>query len=239
LKRWLLVILSFSSFLLATDNAHAMGMLVRVQQMKAQRQKMLNQGEDQQQNQDQSSSPAQPTYQQTVDARNQAIAQAILAAHNPAVSSEDVQVNSTLPDQQPLDQVIAQSNSSTVQDVADLTEVWKKLDTKSTVWTLLIDDKDKILTVSEYIDRFHKQGVKINEPPAHYAQMIDQIIVQSPQMLQKPFGDLVQIAAIVDYDFDNGMDKDTLARAVLGEEGFEANKKRFEQSAQQGNTQRQ
>jgi hypothetical protein len=46
-------------------------------------------------------------------------------------------------------------------------------------------------------------------------------------MLQRPFGELIQIVAIVDYDFDNGMNKDDLARKVLGEAGFEANRKRF------------
>ena len=52
-------------------------------------------------------------------------------------------------------------------------------------------------------------------------------------MLDRPFGELLQIAAIVDYDFDNGMDKDELARKVLGEAGFEANKKRFTSNQQQ------
>ena len=115
----------------------------------------------------------------------------------------------------------------------DLTEVWKKLDKKSTVWTLLIDDQSKLLTVSEYIDRFQKEGVKIQAPPLHYVQMIDQIVGGNPQMLQRPFGELVQIVAIVDYDFDNGMSKDELARKVLGEAGFEANKKRLHPTSQQ------
>ena len=116
--------------------------------------------------------------------------------------------------------------------MVDLSEVWKKLDTKSTVWTLLIDDQAKLLTVSEYIDRFQKQGVKINEPPEHYVQMIDQIVTGKSADASRPFGELVQIVAIVDYDFDNGMDKDDLARKVLGEAGFEANKKRFTQQQQ-------
>ena len=47
----------------------------------------------------------------------------------------------------------------------------------------------------------------------------------------------MQILAIVDYDFDNGMDKDDLARKVLGEAGFEANKKRFTQEQQQASQQ--
>jgi hypothetical protein len=37
----------------------------------------------------------------------------------------------------------------------------------------------------------------------------------------------------VDYDFDNGMDKDKLAKEVLGEAGYAANKKRFSQPQQQ------
>ena len=93
------------------------------------------------------------------------------------------------------------------------------------MWSLLMDDQAKVLTVSEYIDRFHQEGVKIVEPPLHYVQMIDQIVAQNPQMLQRPFGELLQISAIVDYDFDNGMDKDALAKKVLGEAGYEANKK--------------
>ncbi len=103
------------------------------------------------------------------------------------------------------------------------------MDKKSTVWALLIDDQAKLLTVSEYIERFRQEGAKINAPPAHYVQLIDQIAQENPQMLQRPFGELLQILAIVDYDFDNGMDKDLLARKVLGDAGFEANKKRFTQ----------
>jgi hypothetical protein len=40
---------------------------------------------------------------------------------------------------------------------------------------------------------------------------------------------LIKVLAIVDYDFDNGMSKDDLARHVLGDAGFEQNKKRFSQ----------
>lgn len=180
-----------------------------------------------------------PTYQQTVDQRNQAIAQAILSAHNQSVTSDSVAFGNNAEIPQAQQQVVPQqaaspAASSEVKEVVDLSEVWRKLDTKSTVWTLLIDDQAKLLTVSEYIDRFHKQGVKINNPPLHYVQMIDQIVAENPDMLQRPFGELVQIVAIVDYDFDNGMNKDVLARQVLGEQGFEENKKRFTQQQTSG-----
>lgn len=209
-------------------------MLYRVQQMKAMKQHQAQAQyqeyeEYQQQNQAQSQqqAPAQPTYQQTVDQRNQTIAQAILDAHGQPASSPAQQQTQQAPQTQ--QQALPSASSTEVKDVVDLSEVWKKLDTRSTVWTLIIDDQAKVLTVSEYISRFQAQGARINAPPAHYVQMIDQIAVQNPQMLKMPFGDLLKILAIVDYDFDNGMDKDALARKVLGEAGFEENKKRFTQ----------
>ena len=242
-------------FILATDISYAAGIIYRVQQakaMKRQQAQQVQQAEYQQQHQQQeggqphNQQAAPPTYQQTIDQRNQDIAKAIRSANNSSASNENVpfgnsaQINDVqqitspglVPANQPevsQQQVPSVGLSSDVKDVVDLSEVWKKLDKKSTVWTLLIDDQSKVLTISEYIDRFQKQGVKISAPPTHYVQMIDQIVGSNPQMLQRPFGELLQIAAIVDYDFDNGMNKDDLARKVLGEEGFEANKKRFNQ----------
>ena len=241
----------------ATDNAHAAGLIMRIQQAKQMRQRptqadyerhqLQQQREAQAQGQSQGQqAPAPPTYQQTVDQRNQAIAQAIINAHNQAIASESVPLGNTVGGDQtetspvanvphpPVATPMLPSTTSTdVKDVVDLSEVWKKLDSKSTVWTLLIDDQAKALTVSEYIDRFRQQGVKINAPPEHYVQLIDQVVQQNSQLLQRPFGDLLQMLAIVDYDFDNGMDKDALAKAVLGEAAFEANKKRFTQQQSQ------
>jgi len=240
-------------FILSTDISHAAGIIMRIQQMKKQRQQpqmtqeeyrahLLEQQQQQQQQASQSQAPVPLTYQQTIDQRNQAIAQAIIDAKNkegageafgPGNSSTQrpapVYVGAGQMPEPSKQALAAQTVSSNAQDVVDLSDVWKKLDKKSTVWTLLIDDQSKMLTVSEYIDRFRKQGVKINIPPLQYAQMIDQVLVQNPQMQERPFGELLQIMAIVNYDFDNGMNKDDLARKVLGEEGFEANKKRFTQ----------
>ena len=240
MNRKLLFLISPIIILFLTQNSFAAGMIMRIQQIKSQKQNPRGMTQEQyeqyQQAQQQAAesqtpqTPAPPTYQQTVDQRNQAIAQAIQDEHNPAISSENVTpASSPTVNQNQQQPASLPMNSTAVKDEADLTEVWKKLDVKSTVWTLLIDDQAKVLTVSEYIDRFQKQGVKISHPPMHYVQMIDQIIQTNPQMLNRPFSELIQIVAIVDYDFDNGMDKDDLARKVLGEEGYEANKKRFTQ----------
>jgi hypothetical protein len=230
-------------FCLVTDISYGGAMLYRVQQMKAMKQQQQQEEyqeymQEQQgnQTQGQQQAPATPTYQQTVDQHNQAIAQAILDAHNQSVSSGYLPSGSTTaanPAANSMPQQVTPPVSSTeVKDVVDLSEVWKKLDTKSTVWPLLIDDQSKVLTVSEYISRYHDQGVTITAPPLHYVQLIDQITEQNPQMLQQPFGDLLKLLAIIDYDFDNGMNKDDLARKVLGEAEFEANKKRFTQPEQ-------
>jgi len=229
-------------FFLATDIAHAAGILMRIQQMKAlKQQRQQAQGVVVQQQGDQGQNPPPPpqlTYQQMVDQRNQVIAQAILQANQSAVLSENLQVinNGTINQVQPIayagagaGQVITAPVAPQAAEVVDLAEVWKKLDKRSTIWSAMVDDQSKLLTVAEYIDRFHKEGVKINEPPLHYVQMIDQVVGQNPQILQRPFGELIQILAIVDYDFDNGMNKDDLAKKVLGEAGYEANKQRFSQ----------
>lgn len=237
-------------FILATDISHAAGIIMRIQQKKRMSQQQAQGMTEEQYQQSQQSQgqgaagpqapPPPPTYQQTVDQRNQAIAQAILNAHNQAVSTETVPFGNNAEFNQvaqpavsttaaPQQQALPQAGSKDAKDVVDLSEVWKKLDTKSTVWTLLIDDQSKVLTVSEYIDRFRQEGVKINVPPEQYVKMIDQVADQNPQLLQRPFGELLQIMAVINYDFDNGMSKDDLARKVLGEAGYEENKKRFTQ----------
>jgi len=224
---------------LIPDTSHAAAMLYRVQQMRAQKQQRAQQeyqqemaAQQQSQQPAQPQAPAAPTYQQIVDARNQALAQAILGEHNNSITTSGISpgpsstayASSSTASMPPS----VDTSSNDVKDVVDMTEVWKKLDKNSKVWNLLIDDQAKLLTVSEYINRFENQGVKIAVPPTQYVQMIDQLSKQNPQMLQRPFGELIQILAIMNYDFDNGMDKDELARKLLGEEGYEQNKKRFQ-----------
>jgi hypothetical protein len=252
LKRLIFFIIVCIISLLGTGISYSAGMIMRVQQMKAQRQQQQGmtqaQAQQYQEYQEQQQGDhaggqqpaAPPTYQQTVDQRNQAIAQAIISANANSQSTVNQGTGNNVINDGSLNKApinpstpsAVDANSSTVKDVVDLSEVWKKLDTKSTVWELLIDDQSKILTVSEYISRFQQEGVKISAPPAHYVEMIDQLTKQNPQMLDRPFGELIQMLAIIDYDFDNGMDRDVLARKVLGEQGYEVNKQRFTQAQQ-------
>jgi hypothetical protein len=233
-------------FYLATDISHAGALLYRIKQKQIMKQRAYQEYlQHQQQHQQKGAAvgegqqPSQQpeTYQQKVDRRNQAIAQAILDAHQKTNSSEipfgnepaETQPPAAGPAVQQPQQATSEEAPLQASEEVDLSEVWKKLDKKSTIWRALADDQAKALTVSEYLNRFHDEGVKISQPPVHYVQMIDQMTKQTPQMLEMPFGELLKIMAIIDYDFDNGLNKDDLARKVLGDAGFEVNKKRFTQ----------
>jgi hypothetical protein len=118
-----------------------------------------------------------------------------------------------------------QDDGQTVVDIADL---WNSLDRSSVAWEQIVDEEIKLLTVSEYIDRFNKLGVRIRKPPGGYVKLIDALANQTYGFLDAPFLNVLSYAAIVEYDFDNGKNKDELARQVLGEEAFQANKQRIE-----------
>jgi hypothetical protein len=233
MKRWRALITFCVIFLFSSTMSHAAGLIARQQQMKAMKQQQMQmqlmqerqaylqyqQAILMQQQQQQQQAPAPPTYQQKVEERNQALAQAINGAHHSPVAA----------DEQTPAQPANTAKADVPKDAVDLAEVWKKLDKRSTVWTLLVDNQAKLLTVSEYIERFQKQGVRINKDPMYYVGMIDQMVTQNSDMLHRPFWELLQMAAIMEYDFDNGMDKDLLAKHILGQAGFESNKKRLSQ----------
>lgn len=113
------------------------------------------------------------------------------------------------------------------ETVVGIQELWQALDVSSTPWGQIIDNEIKVLTVAEYIDRFNKVGITIKKSPGYYVNVINSISEQDPASLEVPFMNLLSYAAIVDYDFDNGQNKDELARRVLGEENFKANRERL------------
>jgi hypothetical protein len=119
--------------------------------------------------------------------------------------------------------------SSFVKDVVGVSALWKSLDATAKAWTLVIDKKAKGVTIKHYIDELAKEGAAIRKDPLYYAQVIDDMARENPRMLDQPFKDILRIVAIIDYDYDNGTDKDALARRIFPDErAFQANKKRVE-----------
>ena len=91
----------------------------------------------------------------------------------------------------------------------------------------MMELQPKVITVERQIGLYKNQGITITKPAMHYVQMIDEISAQNPGVLQKPFRELLKFVAVIEYDFDSGQDKDTLARQVLGDKLYLANKQRL------------
>lgn len=119
------------------------------------------------------------------------------------------------------------SSDDMIQQIVGANELYAKLDENAQAWRLIIDNQAKVMTVNEYIERFRREKVVIGQPPSYYAHMIDEMSQQNPQLLNRPFKDIIQLLAVMDYDFDVGMDRDLLARKVLGESMYLANRKRL------------
>ena len=149
------------------------------------------------------------------------------ARKNPAGSkiAQDVLTAKTQAD---ATQKAAQGSPEGAQTVVDIADLWNSLDRSSVAWEQIVDEEIKLLTVSEYIDRFGKLGVRIRKPPGGYVKLIDALANQTVGFLDAPFMNVLSYAAIVEYDFDNGKNKDELARQVLGEDAFRANKQRID-----------
>ncbi|MBF0478266.1 MAG: hypothetical protein HQL26_02165 [Candidatus Omnitrophica bacterium] len=109
---------------------------------------------------------------------------------------------------------------------AEITDLWADLEASSQVWPLMIDTEPKVLTVQRQIDLYKQDGVTIKKDPMFYVQTLDSMAEQNPDMFKAPFKELLKIAAVIEYDFDNGQNKDAMAKAVLGEKGFQQNKQR-------------
>lgn len=118
--------------------------------------------------------------------------------------------------------------SEYVKEVVSVSDLWTSLDKSSKAWPLIVDKKAKGVTISHYIQKLAAQKGVIRKDPLLYAQMIDDISKQNPSMLLQPLVDVVRIMAIIEYDYDTGVDKDVLARRIFPDEkSFKANKQRL------------
>ncbi|MBF0522243.1 MAG: hypothetical protein HQL24_04215 [Candidatus Omnitrophica bacterium] len=121
------------------------------------------------------------------------------------------------------------SNSEPVkiEDVISITDLWQRLSSSSEAWTLMVDSEPKELTVQKYIDIYREKNVYIRKPAKYYVDMIDNISLKNPELLKNPFNEVLRFVAVVEYDFDNGQDRDQLARHMLGEKMYQDNRKRL------------
>ena len=101
-------------------------------------------------------------------------------------------------------------------EIADLNDVLISLKRSARDWPLIIDMPAKEMVISYFIDQYRQQKVQIRKAPQYYATMIDEMSAQTPQMLEPPFDQILRIVATLEYDFDNGQNKDAMVRQILG-----------------------
>ena len=103
-----------------------------------------------------------------------------------------------------------------VAEVVDLPQMMAALDRSGRAWSLMMDQEAKELVVWKYILRLREQGVLIHKLPDYYSVLIDSMSREAPGMLDQPFEQVLQVLAVMEYDLDNGQDKDAMALKVLG-----------------------
>jgi len=158
--------------------------------------------------------------QQRANAQQKAIAQQALQRKR----NLQVEVAAPRPQQ---NRSIPKQDEKEVKEIVTLAQIWRSMETTSEVWTLMMDTNPKVATVDKYIEWYKQRGIVIQNPPIYYVQMIDTMAQNNPSMLQNPFGEVLKKLAIIEYDFNNGRDKDLMAREILGEEAFQRNKERL------------
>lgn len=135
----------------------------------------------------------------------------------------------TILEQQHQQQMTGMDNSQQeeVAEIVDIQDLWKSFETSSEGWLLIMDPQAKVFTTARYIETYHQKKIFIKKSPVDYARMIDDMANNSPEMFKNPFERILMIAAIIEYDFENGQDKDQMALQILGRQGFLANKQRL------------
>lgn len=112
-------------------------------------------------------------------------------------------------------------------EVVDIVEILGELETSSEVWDLIMDTDAKVAIVEKYIKEYRKRGILILKPAADYVHLIDIMSKEDPGVLGNPFYVVLKLFAIMEYDYDNGMDRDQMARELLGPEAYETNLRRM------------
>lgn len=114
----------------------------------------------------------------------------------------------------------AASASSAAVDPARVGAILNALSQNMAPW-LQISDQEKILAVAAVIEMFKSQGnAVISNPVPYYVQRINQTLAQNEATRKMPIDRLVMILAVMDFDFDNGQDKDEMAKQILGEKMY-------------------
>ena len=109
----------------------------------------------------------------------------------------------------------------------DFDALWEELAVSSEIWMRLVDREIKGLIVQTYIDWYLEQGIAIKNPVVDYMLLLDNMALHNADLFEQSFQNVLMFVAVMEYDFDNGENKDQLAQRILGRQLYEENRKRF------------
>ncbi len=118
-------------------------------------------------------------------------------------------------------------DNAEVKGETTMRDIMTAFDFSSKVWPLIIDEEIKDMVIAQHIKKYQDQGVILRLPAFFYRDRIDTMSEGSPEMLQQPIEQILRIVAIIEYDFDNGEDKEIMALKVLGPQMYQQNKERI------------
>jgi hypothetical protein len=99
-------------------------------------------------------------------------------------------------------------------------------------WSSLNQD-DKKKAVQAIMDFYKtRQNIAILKSVDFYVQKVDESFNTNPTIRALPLPVVLQILSVMEYDFYNGENKDELAKKILGDKMYEANKERLRLEAE-------
>jgi len=113
-------------------------------------------------------------------------------------------------------------------------DMMTQLSQNMNLWERLnLDEKKQAVdaVISLYKNR---DNVAILNTGEFYVGKIDETLKNNPSVVNMDIMTMMRILPIMEYDFYNGENKDTLARKTLGEKGFTENQTRRQMSARFG-----
>lgn len=88
----------------------------------------------------------------------------------------------------------------------------------SSVWVYMnMDRETRIAFIDSFIQMYKKEGVIINQSAEYYVDELDELIASGPEFQNYKLKIIFTTIAVMDYDFDEGIDKDETARKWLGD----------------------
>jgi len=94
---------------------------------------------------------------------------------------------------------------------------------------MVFTKRERLEAMKNFKANARKSGIVIKKDPLTYCRLMDAFYVVHPDFLKESVSMVLKTLAIMEYDWqEKGANKDKLAHEWLGDELYQANKKRLE-----------